>query len=121
MSGKVLELCSVASLCLFLGCASIDMRVGRRPDVRALESRLEVGRSSSEDVLAILGTPTGGGRSRLPIIPATQKVWTYYYEKGQVEGLTVVDDRRLFLFVFLEEGTYAGYMWFSSLREHGGR
>lgn len=100
------------------GCTTIQMRIGRKPNVELLENGLVLGKSTQEQVLAKLGPPVGGGRSRLPIDSTSRMMWTYYYEEGKIDGLTLVDDRRIFLFVFLEEGTYAGYLWFSSLTEH---
>jgi len=48
----------------------------------------------------------------MPFHDEPRNVLTYYYEEGTLE-----DDRRLFLFVFFNEDTYEGYMWFSSLEE----
>jgi hypothetical protein len=57
-----------------------------------------------------LGLPGGKGQSQLPFQDTMTDLWTYYYEEG-----TMQDDRRTFLFVFLNEGVFDGYMWFGSL------
>ncbi len=97
-------------LLLVAGCGDFRMEVGRRPNLDPLETSLRVGQSSSADVLAALGTPEGKGMAMLPIDAKPRMVWSYYYEEGSMK-----DDRRIFLFVFLIEDRYDGYMWFSSL------
>lgn len=91
-------------------CMNIQVRVGTRPDIAALEQRLSAGKSSAEDVVAILGNPYGKGVSSLPFEPAARVMWSYYYEEGSLK-----DDRRTFLFVFFDKDRYDGYLWFSSL------
>jgi hypothetical protein len=107
---------SVTLLCMFLatiitvsGC-NIQMRAGRLPNTQALEDSLQPGISTRLDVLRELGEPFGRGREMLPVGQKPRTLWSYYYEEGNLQ-----DDRRMFLFVFLDEDTYDGYMWFSSL------
>ena len=99
-----------ATLPAWVGCADIQIRTGMRPDVSALTQSLEIGKAKEGDLLRILGTPFGEGRAMLPIHGSPREMWSYYYEEGTLE-----DDRRIFLFVFIDDGTYDGYMWFSSL------
>lgn len=102
---------AIAAALLMQGCIEIRVRVGERPDVAALEAKLEMGKSTHEDVRALLGKPFGEGAAMLPFHDAPRDMWSYYYEEG-----TLKDDRRMFLFVyFTADGHYDGYMWFSSL------
>jgi len=53
----------------------------------------------------------------LPWQSSPRTVWTYYYEEGVIDlGGATSDDRRIFLFVFLDQGRFDGYLWFSSLK-----
>ncbi len=94
---------------LLSGCSSMRFRVGEPLDMPALE-RLQVGVSTAEEIRTALGPPYGTGRAQLPFHPAPREMWTYYYEIGSLD-----DDRRTFLFVFLDEGILDGYTWLSSL------
>lgn len=94
------------------GCADIRIRMGTRPRVELLDTQLQVGSSTQADVRRLLGEPYGRGRSFLPIDPEQRpmSIWTYYFEEGDLS-----DSRRVFLFVYLDEDVFRGYMWFSSL------
>jgi hypothetical protein len=101
---------SLAFACgLLNGCSSMRYRVGEPLDLPALE-RLQVGVSTAEEISTALGPPYGTGRAQLPFHPAPREMWTYYYEIG-----SLIDGRRTFLFVFLDEGILDGYTWLSSL------
>ena len=112
-------------LALVLGttACSIDMniRIGRRPDIAALEQRLRIGQSSADDVLAALGPPNGKGEAMLPIDQRPRVMWQYNYTEGpvhvEIPGETRADPRTLNLFVLFDGDRYAGYLWFSSLKE----
>lgn len=95
---------------LTTGCMDIKTRIGKMPDTEALEKTLHIGESSQNDVLAALGVPYGKGKEMLPIGKSARTMWSYYYEEG-----TLKDSRRIFLFVFINQDRYDGYMWFSSL------
>ncbi len=89
--------------------------VGTRPVTEALETTLRPGDSTPAEVIAALGRPSGEGGVMLPVLDKrTRESWTYYFEKGHVEG-SDVDTRRTFLFVYFDDGVYDGYLWFSSL------
>jgi hypothetical protein len=94
------------------GCASFIVHAGRPLQDVGWRESLQVGESTREEVLSVLGEPVGRGRALLPIDEgdASRTVWTYYYEEA-----TMKDARRLFLFVFLDGELYDGYLWFSSL------
>ena len=94
------------------GCVNVTVRAGVKPNISALEKKLVQGVSTEQDIIKALGTPTGKGREMLPFMDAPRDTWTYYYEEGDMK-----DDRRLFLFVFVKNQRYDGYMWFSSLPE----
>ncbi len=72
--------------------------------------QLTVGESTADEVELALGSPFGTGGSKLPFQDTPTDLWTYYYEEGTME-----DDRRTFLFVYLNGGILDGYIWFSSL------
>lgn len=102
---------------LLTGCGAMQVRAGKKPDVNVLTKSLEVGKSTQQAVQAALGNPDGRGRSMLPWQSAPRTVWTYYYEEGVIDlGGANSDDRRIFLFVFLDGDRFDGYMWFSSLK-----
>jgi hypothetical protein len=111
-------------LALVLGttACSIDMniRMGRRPDIAALEQRLRIGQSSSDDVLAALGPPNGKGAAMLPVDSGPRVMWHYNYSESpvhmEIPGETRADPRTLSLFVFFDGDRYDGYLWFSSLK-----
>jgi hypothetical protein len=89
----------------------IKIRAGNEIDLPALQE-FRIGESTSNDVQAKLGAPFGRGRSYLPFQSKPVDMWSYYYELG-----TMSDDRRTFLFVYLDDGVFDGYMWMSSLPE----
>jgi hypothetical protein len=97
---------------LLTGCVSISMRSGQPLKNTGWQEALQVGTSTREDVIEVLGQPVGQGRALLPVDTSDEArtVWTYYYEEA-----TMQDARRLFLFVFLDGELYDGYLWFSSL------
>ena len=108
----ILLVIAVMVLSQLTGCMSVSIRVGRKPDVYALEQSLKVGESNRADVLRTLGEPFGAGRGAFAAEWAPRDILTYYYETS-----TMKDSRRVFLWVFLDGDRYDGYMWFSSLDE----
>lgn len=117
MLKTVLALLLVAGTTICCAPKNIEIRVGRRPDIPAIEERLYVGQSTADDVLAVLGPPRGKGLAMLPIDPTQRTMWSYMYLESsiQTEGEAPGDLRSLILFVFFEQDRYAGYMWFSSV------
>ena len=94
------------------GCVDMKYRVGTRPDPSVLETKLHVGESTSEEVVQALGRPDGKGAAMFTMYSQPSQLWSYYYEEGTME-----EARRIFLFIFLNDDRYDGYMWFSSLPE----
>jgi len=101
----------LASCSVLVSCGQLKVRVGDKIDT-SLVAQLHIGESTEEHVRATLGEPFGTGRSYLPFQDEHLDMWSYYYELG-----TMSDDRRTFLFVYLDDGVFDGYMWFSSLPE----
>jgi hypothetical protein len=102
---------------LLAGCGVMHVRAGKKPDTGALQKSLHVGRSTEQQVRALLGDPDGRGRSMLPWQASPRTVWSYYYEEGVIDlGGGNSDDRRIFLYVFFDGDRFDGYMWFSSLK-----
>ncbi len=129
---------------LAAGCGE-NYYLGTRPVTAALETTLRPGKSTPAEVIAALGKPSGQGGVMLPVLhKRARESWTYYFEKGHVRvkrdserdlfpsvpvhrqnpGLLFtakrgsgldVDSRRIFLFVYFDDGVYDGYLWFSSL------
>jgi hypothetical protein len=112
-------LAALAAL-LGLGCESTLTQVGRPLRVDRLETSLEPGKSTPEDVMRVLGPPSGTGRSELPIEPVPRPVWAYYFEKATSTGAATGSVGRSLLFVYFREGRYDGYLWFSSIAPRSG-
>ena len=98
----------IAAVAFGAGCVSV--KAGRLPNLSLLNAPLQRGVSTSAEVISQLGPPFGRGSLFLPFQDAPRESIYYYYEEG-----TPQDDRRIFLFVFLKNDRYDGYMWFSSI------
>lgn len=119
MKSRAVAFTATVVLTMFAaGCVSIEVRSGKSLRDPNWQEALEVGTSTREEVLGVLGEPVGRGRALLPVDEgdSPRTVWTYYYEEATME-----DARRLFLFVFLEGDRYDGYLWFSSLPDESAR
>lgn len=101
----------VSAALLAAGC-SVQLRMGRQPNLRVLEDSLVIGESTRGDVSAVLGVPQGVGRSMLPIAANPRTIWFYHYAEATTE-----DGRQIMVFVYFDQDRYDGYMWFSSLPE----
>jgi hypothetical protein len=83
-----------------------------------LETTLKRGISTSSDIEAILGIPNGTG-SLLTPIDKPRKVM--FYEKFDVDtshmkrapGYVEIDVKQDVLLIFLKDGLYDGFLWFS--------
>jgi hypothetical protein len=99
---------------LLPGCGEIKVRAGAPVDASLLESRLVLGRSTEKDVREVMGEPLGVGREWLPFHTRARTVWSYYLEESQASLSGVGDAKRIFLWVFLSDGRYDGFLWVSS-------
>ena len=101
---------------LINGCAKqIKFKIGRDTDISLLESRLIIGSSTREDVIAVLGVPHGKGRVMLPVDEAPRTIWSYYYEEDTVflaGGENLFDFQMLF--IYFKGNVYDGHMKFST-------
>ncbi|MEE9249980.1 MAG: hypothetical protein V3U93_02495 [Alphaproteobacteria bacterium] len=84
------------------------MKYGSPPKTDRLAA-LQVGVSSTADVLLALGEPRGHGMTRLSADPSPRKIWFYEFTKldGSRIDLTI-------LLVFFGDERYNGHLWFSS-------
>jgi hypothetical protein len=99
---------------LLSGCGEIKVRAGSPVAPSLLESRLTVGQSTAKDISQVLGEPLGVGREFLPFHTQPRTVWSYYFEEDQVSLGGGGDSRRIFVWVFLTDERYDGYLWVSS-------
>lgn len=102
------------------GCGEIKVRAGTPVSPLPLESKLKVGQSTGQDVRWMLGEPAGVGREWLPFQPEPRTVMSYHFEEGQVSLGGSGDTRRIFVWVFLKDGVYDGYLWVSSFSSDRG-
>ena len=98
------------------GCATVvDFEAGSKFNPALLEQSLRSGVSTEADVKAAFGEPYGRGRTLMPFHESDRTVWTYYYERGSVAVPSMeMKDQRIYLFLFLADGRFDGYMWFAS-------
>ncbi len=97
------------------GCGSVRFEMGRAFDPGLIEQSLQTGVSTQADVKRALGEPYGKGRALMPFHESDRTVWTYYFGQGSVDPSSgKMEDRRRYLFVFLDGDRFDGYMWFAS-------
>lgn len=103
---------------LITGCGEIRVVSGSPVEPALLETRLTLGKSDASDIRRVLGEPLSVGRDLLPLSNRPRTVWSYHFEESQASLGASGDYHRIFLLVFLSDGKYDGYFWFSSLPEH---
>lgn len=81
-------------------------------NTKALTSTLERGKSTESDVVAALGQPTGAGRAIFPGDASGASILAYGYTRADVSGGKVSVNQD-FLLVFVRDGRYDGFLWFS--------
>ena len=94
--------------------------IGRPVRADRLENELELGKSTAEDVVRVLGIPSGTGTSQLPMDGEPRSMWTYHYERTTTTGASPASIRLSLLFVYFRDGLYDGYLWFTSLVPRSG-
>lgn len=116
LARRMAQAATIAALAAWLGgCGTVQIVAGRSVDVAALESTLKAGVSTAAEVRQALGAPYGEGRALMPFQDSERSVWTYFHERGTVDtGSGQIRDQRTYLFVFLKDERFDGYMWFAS-------
>jgi hypothetical protein len=102
---------------LLQGCGEIKVRAGKRVDPSLLESKLTMGQSTSDDIRRVLGEPIGVGRDLLPFQSQPRTIMSYYFEESQMSLSGGADSKRIFVWVFVNDGRYDGYLWVSGFPE----
>lgn len=112
--------------CALTGCGTVKATTGAFRDTQTIESGLQRGVSTAEDVRRLLGEPNGHGELLLSVLDGPRQVW--YYEDieltqaapvrmgssiGQANTIQL-NLRQQILLVFLHHGRYDGVMWSSN-------
>ena len=79
-----IHIVSLFMILLLTGCSSLQ--VGRNFDVKAFESRAEVGKTSKAQVRVILGSPKSTGVS-INKEGERSLEWIYFYATGKITGM----------------------------------
>jgi len=88
-------------------------------DTRRIETELEKGRSTKEDVRRILGAPTGSGAVFLASVQE-RPLEMWFYQDIELTGIKSskgqfdLEMRQQILLLFLRDGLFDGFMWFSN-------
>lgn len=112
--------------CTLPGCGPAKVSTGAFRDTQSIESRLQRGISTADDVRRLLGDPNGHGELLLSVLDGPRQVW--YYEDVEVDQTAPVRMgsslgqantiylglRQQILLVFLHGGRYDGFMWSSN-------
>lgn len=98
---------------LLQGCGEMKVLAGKRVAPSLLELRLIMGQSTSDDIRRVLGDPLGVGRDLLPFESQPRTIMSYYFEESQVSLSGGADSKRIFVWVFIKDGRYDGYLWVS--------
>jgi hypothetical protein len=112
----------VASAIVFSGCAEPPRRLSTAEafrDTSLLETELKKGVSTIEDVKRVLGTPTGSGAAFLAVVQQRpEEMWFYQdIELTDIKsspGQLDLKIRQQILIVFVRDGLFDGFMWFSN-------
>ncbi|MBK8892331.1 MAG: hypothetical protein IPN75_19170 [Dechloromonas sp.] len=88
-------------------------------DTKRIETQLQRGVSTKEDVKRMLGEPTGSGAVFMASVQQRPQEMWFYQDielkdiKGS-KGVLNVSFRQQILVVILRDGTFDGFMWFSN-------
>ena len=107
---------SILMLLMILnGCGTIYYQTGRSFIPDRLETVLEPGKSSTLKIKEVLGEPFGKGQALMPFHESPRIVWTYFIDQGSYNlNSGDVEEKRKYLYLFIYEDKYEGYMWFGS-------
>ena len=92
------------ALLLLGGCTTLGV-----PTRHEELAKLRVGVSTEQEIVELLGHPTGGGWVRTGVLDEAREVWSYEYTEASIGGAKLD-----FLLVFVRRGRYDGHMWFRS-------
>ena len=84
MKSLFIHVVSLFMILLLTGCSTLQ--VGRDFDVKAFESRAEVGKTSKAQVRAILGSPKSTGVS-INKEGERSLEWVYFFATGKITGM----------------------------------
>lgn len=116
-----LSLICVSAIAL-AGCSTAPERLSTVEafrDTRLLETQLKKGISTVEDVKRVLGSPTGSGAAFLASVQQhPQEMWFYQdielTDIKALQGQLDLKIRQQILIVFIRDGMFDGFMWFSN-------
>jgi hypothetical protein len=104
------------------GCAEAPKRISTVEafrDTKRIETQLKKGISTLEDVKQVLGEPTGSGAVFLASVQQQpQEMW--FYQDMEItdikpsQGQFDLKFRQQILVVFVRDGMFDGFMWFSN-------
>ena len=110
------------------GCAETPQRVASVDvfrDTRLLETRLKKGVSTAEEVKQMLGAPTGFGAVYLGNLEDRRRdIW--FYQDIEVTDIKAVQGqldmklRQQIMVVFIRDGLFDGFMWYSNVESATG-
>jgi len=112
--------CLLAFACAFAPTGSRAQEPGAAfARVAEIDTVLARGKSTRGDVERLLGKPTGRGAAMLPPEHRAHEIW--YYEslrirnmKGEGQGRLRIEMDQRVLLVFIDDGLFDGYLWFSN-------
>ena len=88
-------------------------------DTKRLETQLRRSVSTADDICRVLGEPTGRGAALLPRVhDRPQEIWFYQdielTDIKAIQGQLDLIMRQQILLVFVRDGFFDGFMWFSN-------
>ena len=111
MLDNIFRITSVSMLVLILtGCGSIQ--VGKDFDMQTIQSKIERGVSTQNQVTAWIGAPTGTGIS-MDASGESLNEWTYYFASGKLSDLSGAKVKMLQI-RFDKQGIVRSYNWSNS-------
>ena len=111
MALDILKVTSVSLLTLILtACGSIQ--VGKDFDMHTIQSKIERGVSTQNQVSAWIGAPTGTGMS-MDASGESLDEWTYYFASGKISDLSGAKVKMLQI-RFDKQGIVRSYNWSNS-------
>lgn len=102
---------SIAIIAFSLAACS-TVQVGQNFDMRSIETRIERGVTTQDQIRAWLGTPTNTGGS-LDTGGERFDEWTYYYASGKLPDMSGARVKMLQI-KFDKQGIVRGYNWSAS-------